>query len=386
MAQELFHALKKRDFCGRESLAIKLDMSKAYDRLEWNFLHNVLISFGFNEGWVAMVMKLVSTVSYKFKVNGVLGNTIFPKRGLREGDPLSPYLFILAANALSHMLSRGLEERRIKGMKLARSAPTLTHLFFADDAVLFAQANGEEDFQIIQILNDYPKASGQRINLMKSGIIFGRFVPIGIRTKIQGILGMQEWDNPGKYLGLLADWGRARSAGLAWIKERVLGKIEGWKENLLHMAGKEVLIKAVLQAIPLYAMPILRFPINLCKSICSEIARFWWSSSGKRRGMHWKSWDKLTRNKMEGGLGFKDFKLMNSAHLAKQAWRAIKNPNALWVQALKAFYYPDTDFIHATRRRNDSWVWASITHGKEVVMKNVVWRVGSGESINIEQD
>lgn len=127
------------------------------------------------------------------------------------------------------------------------------------------------------------------------------------------------WDNPGRYLGLPADWGRSRNSGLAWIKERILAKIEGWKENLLNMAGKEVLIKAVLQAVPAYAMAIISFPKKFCQKICSEIARFWWSSNGRSRGMHWKSWRSLTKNKNEGGMGFKDFNLMNSAHLAKQA-------------------------------------------------------------------
>lgn len=286
IAQEVFHALKKRDKCGKGSLAIKLDMNKAYDHLDWRFIQKVLLAYGFSEGWVNMVMKLISTVSYRFKVNGFLSDKIVPGRGLRQGDPISPYIFILAADVLSHMLSRALGERNISGIQLARTTPTLTHLFFADDAVLFARASEEEAFQLIQILNDYSKAFGQRINTLKSGIIFGKFVPLEGRARIKFILGIQEWDNPGKYLGLPADWGRSRSDGLAWIREWIMNKIEGWKENLLNMAGKEVLIKAVLQAIPAFAMSIIRFPQSFCKGICADIARFWWSSGKVRRGMH----------------------------------------------------------------------------------------------------
>lgn len=152
------------------------------------------------------------------------------------------------------------------------------------------------------------------------------------------------------------------------------------------MAGKEVLIKAVLQAIPSYAMNVIRFPKSFCKGICAEIARFWWSSNGSRRGMHWKSWDLLTKNKNEGGMGFKDFSLMNSAHLAKQAWRVLQNPSALWVQILKALYFPDLTFLQAKRKRKDSLVWASILHGKSVILKFAGWSIGNGEDVSIEHD
>lgn len=101
------------------------------------------------------------------------------------------------------------------------------------------------------------------------------------------------------------------------MKERILSKVEGWKENLLNQAGKEVLIKAVIQAVPSYAMSIVRFPKSFCRSLCSQIARFWWSPYGKQRGIHWKRWEMLTTMKKESGMGFKEFELMNSAFLAK---------------------------------------------------------------------
>lgn len=92
---------------------------------------------------------------------------------------------------------------------------------------------------------------------------------------------MEEWDRPGKYLGLAADWGRSKMHMLKEISEKVIAKTKGWREKFLSQAGKEVLIKAVLQAIPAYSMSILKFPISLCKKITSHLARFWWTGSGK---------------------------------------------------------------------------------------------------------
>lgn len=128
---------------------------------------------------------------------------------------------------------------------------------------------------------------------------------------------MQIWEDPGRYLGLPGDWGRSRNGALQWIRERIFSKLQGWKENILNQAGKEVLIKATIQAIPTYAMSIVRFPKNFCSGICAKIARFWWTGNGRDRDMHWKSWKFLTSSKKSGGMGFKDFNDMNSAHLAK---------------------------------------------------------------------
>lgn len=280
IAHEAFHALKQKSRGERENMAIKLDMSKAYDRVEWSFIEKVLLAYGFDASWVNKVMRLVTTVSYTYKVNGFLSSPIKPQRGLRQGDPLSPFLFILVADVLSLMINKAIKMGELEGFKLARDAPSLTHLMFADDALLFTEANLREVYKMLNILNVYSKNSGQRINVTKSGVIFGKYVEPRIRSNMEQIIHMQHWDNPGKYLGLPVEWGRSKVSGLTWIKERVLAKLEGWKESLLNQVGKEVLIKVVIQAISSYAMSMVRFPKTFCNSLCSMVARFWWTSLG----------------------------------------------------------------------------------------------------------
>ncbi|XP_020987484.1 uncharacterized protein LOC110275634 [Arachis duranensis] len=355
IVQEVYHSLNRKGRDGSENVAIKLDMNKAYDRLEWDFLEKVLKKFGFAEKWVDLVMKCVRSASYRVRVNGELSKKIKPQRGLRQGDPLSPYLLILAAEVFTILMQQAKEKGNITGLKIAPTAPAITHLLFTDDCIIFAKAKEEEIFQIITVLNEYTEASEQIINMNKSGLSFGSQVPIQTRVDIEDILGMKTWDMAGKYLGLPAIWGRSHNKALAWIEEKIMNKLEGWKERLLNQAGKETLIKS-------------------------------WAASGKERDIHWKKWDSITESKSEGGLGFKDLVKQNTAYLAKQAWRAFKNPNAIWVQILKSLYFPDGNFWTATGKKGASWVWRSILHGRELLRKCAKWSIGDGSKVSIWKD
>ena len=130
LSYELIHYLNSKRK-GKEGLAaIRLDISKAYDRVEWVFLQNILIRMGFDRRWVRLIMNCVTSVTYKIKVNGGYTHQILPQRGLRQGDPLSPYLFILCAEGLSAMLQKAEQEGKIEGIKICRGAPRVNHLFF----------------------------------------------------------------------------------------------------------------------------------------------------------------------------------------------------------------------------------------------------------------
>ncbi|KAM1209964.1 hypothetical protein ACFX2J_015428 [Malus domestica] len=139
----------------------------------------------------------------------------------------------------------------------------------------------------------------------------------------------------------------------------MLGKVQGWKQSSLSLAGKEVLIKAVIQAIPSYPMNLFKFPKAVCKDLDSIAARFWWGDSEARRKIHWMSWDQLSRPKCDGGLGFRNFQDFNDALLVKQCWWLIHNPNSLWARTLKARYFPYSSFFDAKlgSRASDTRLW-----------------------------
>ena len=125
-------------------MALKMDMSKAYDRVEWLFLKKILLKMGFQALWVALIMECISAVSYSILVNGESKGIITPSRGLRQGDPLSPFLFLFCAEGLDAILGKSAREGEIEGFSLCRNGPKLTHLFFADDCLIFCRSTLEE--------------------------------------------------------------------------------------------------------------------------------------------------------------------------------------------------------------------------------------------------
>lgn len=131
IAYELTHYLLNKREGKLGYAAIKLDMSKAYDRVEWCFLRAMMTKLGFDDRWIKLIMKCVSTVRYQVKVNGELSEVFVPQRGLRQGDPLSPYLFLLCAEAFSALLKKGERDNLLAGVKVCNNAPSISHLLIA---------------------------------------------------------------------------------------------------------------------------------------------------------------------------------------------------------------------------------------------------------------
>ncbi len=172
VAYEALHHMKNWRGGKEGLLALKLDISKAYDRVEWIFLEHIMRKLGFSNKWIKIVLSCVSTVSYSILINGEPKGRIIPSRGLRQGDPLSPYLFILCAKGLSSLIQAATNENFLHGVVVARGAPKISHLFFADDSLLFCKANIEEVTIIQYLLHLYEKTLGQRVNTDKTCFFF----------------------------------------------------------------------------------------------------------------------------------------------------------------------------------------------------------------------
>ncbi|BBH05612.1 hypothetical protein Prudu_017055 [Prunus dulcis] len=323
---------------GIHEAGLKIDMNKAYDRIERDFLEAVMIKMGFARVWIDLIMNCISTVSFAVIVNGQPGKFFKPTRGLRQGDPLSPYLFLLVSEALSRNLSSAVHNGEIKGVRIARRCLMISHLFLPTTLLLFV-------------------------------------VRAPIRT--QNTISERERRHESNSQCTM-DFGILRSFGLP--------KLHSKFRRSRKKSGKEVLLKAVATAVPAFPMACFRFPEGTCNQINSALASFWWGNNEENAGIHWKSWKKLCLAKKVGVWGFRDLSNFNLALLAKQSWRIILNPQAAWVKILKARYFPTTDFLHATKDSRPSWAWVSLLEGRNAMMKEAPFQIFSGANTNIWND
>ena len=194
--------------------------------------------------------------------------------GIRQRDPLSPFLFLLCTEGLNGLINQASQQGLIKGFSLCRNSPRLTHLLFADDNLLFCRANIEECQRVLDILEVYGRCSGQQINRSKTTIFFSKSTSDDIRSQIKLALRVPEIVQYERYLGLPSLVGRNKKASFNYIKKRVWKQLQGWKEKLLSQARREILIKSVVQVIPTYTMSYFKLPLGLCSEIKSLIRRF----------------------------------------------------------------------------------------------------------------
>ena len=160
----------------------------------------------------------------------------------------------------------------------------------------------------------------------------------------------------------------------------------GWKENFLSIGGREILIKAVAQAILMYTMSCFQLSKGLCDDIEGMMRKFWWGQRGQESRIAWVSWKRLCKSKLRGRMGFRNLQAFNLAMLAKQGWWLLMNPNSLVARVYKAKYFPHGDVLNASLGSKPSYAWRSILQGLEVVKRGSCWRVGNGKLIHIWKD
>jgi hypothetical protein len=367
-------------------MALKLDMSKAYDRVEWSFLEAIMRRLGFAEEWIHLIMMCIKSVSYSVLINGEQCGFFTASRGIRQGDSLSPYLFLLCAEGLSFLLRKAEAEGKITGVAASRSGPKLTHLFFADDSLLFCQANMSHCETVVNILQQYEEASGQQLNKAKTSIFFTKNTAGTMRQQIKNLFQVPEIKSHEKYLGLPSFVGRSKSMAFGVVKGRVWRRMNGWKEKFLSSAGREILLKAVAQSIPTYTMSCFKLPESLCNDLNSMFSNFWWGHHDKARKAHWLQWNKMCKSKVAGGLGFRDIRMFNKALLAKQGWRFMQHQNSLLSRVYKAKYFPHCSFLEAKVRHRPSYAWRSLISARDVLTMGLRWHIGNGSTVRIKED
>ncbi|XP_013718786.2 uncharacterized protein LOC106422541 [Brassica napus] len=285
---------------------------------------------------------------------------------------LSPYIFILCTEVLSELCDKALSDGTLSGVCVSRASPAIDHLLFADDTMFFCKSN--------------TASVRQHINFAKTAITFSARTPPEVKSRVKTALSIEAEGGIGKYLGLPELFGRKKRDIFAAILDRIRQRTLSWTTNFLSGAGKQVLLKAVLAAMPCYAMSCFKLPKSLCKQIQSMLTRFWWDANSTKKKMCWVAWSTLTQPKHAGGLRFRDIEMFNDALLAKIGWRILSKPQSLVARVLLGRYARNSTFMDCPVSASSSHGWKSILAGREILRMSFSWSVGNGESIRVWHD
>ena len=283
--QEAVHSMRRKKGV-KGWMLLKLDLEKAYDRIRWDYLEDTLISAGFPEVWVRWIMCCVSGPEMSLLWNGERTDSFKPLRGLRQGDPLSPYLFVLCMERLCHLIERSIDNKQWKPISLSQGGPKLSHICFADDLILFAEASVMQIRVIRKVLETFCIASGQKISLEKSKIFFSGNVSRDLSKLISEESGIKATKDLGKYLGMPVLHKRINKDTFSELLEKVSSRLSGWKERTLSFAGRMTLTKAVLSSIPVHTMSSIALPQSTITRLDKASRSFLWGSTAEKRKQH----------------------------------------------------------------------------------------------------
>ncbi|KAL2223817.1 UNVERIFIED_CONTAM: hypothetical protein Sindi_2945400 [Sesamum indicum] len=382
LAQELFSRYNQMRLPPR--CALKVDIRKAYDTVEWDFLLAVLQLFGFPPTFTRWIEECVTTTSFSIGLNGKPHGFFAGARGLRQGDPLSPYLFVLVMEAL-HL---GFLQRIDQDMQFTYhwkcESSKVFQMGFADDLLLLCKADLDSIRVFKEGLDWFAELSGLRLNVQKSHLIISRSAQ-NLKDQMLDFLGFQEGHLPMRYLGLPLISSRLTISDCQPLISKIDARINGWEGISLSYAGRVQIIKSVLSALSLYWASAFILPKKVISEIEKRLRTFLWkgtTSSGYAK----VAWKDVCRPMDEGGLGFKDISTLNRALMSKKLCDVIQcDRTSIWVQWLYQDRLRERS-IWTIREHGGSWGWRKILRLRPFLRTIVDYQIGNGDRFSVWQD
>ena len=379
IAQEITHSFALSSWKNK-AFMLKIDLAKAFDRLEWNFIVAALARKGLH----AHFINLVHSCSPTFSV--VISGQPFARfrgdRGVRQGCPLSPYLFVLAINELSIALQEAMAANYFVGITLGPNCPAIHSLLFADDLLVCGKATVQEATRMKQILHDFCIRSGQTPNWSKSGIIFSKHVHPKECQLINQILPVPTIDNNFIHLGHpLILPGKDRTIAYNFVLDKFKSKLTTYKADKLSHAAKLELIKSVFSSIPVYYMSNILFTKKFIAKLTAVIRNFWWTGIREEtnsRSLCLRAGKDICTPKNEGGLGIRNLQAMNQSLILMAAWRIADQPNDFLHAVLKSKYFPDSSIWRPNSNAPKSAFWAFIIKVLPILKAHCFYQITQG--------
>ncbi|XP_028193184.1 uncharacterized protein LOC114378756 [Glycine soja] len=339
IANEVIDEAKRSN---KSCLIFKVDYEKAYDSVSWNFLMYMMRRMGFSPKWIKWIEGCVKSASISVLVNGSPTIEFIPQRGLRQGDPLAPFLFNIAAEGLNGLMRRAVEYNLYKPFLVSANRVPINILQYADDTIFFGEAAKENVEAIKVILRSFELVSGLRINFSK--IYFG-----------------------------------------------VFGVTDQWKQeaaNYLHCSL--LAFPFVYLGIPIGANP--RVPQSVVDKLVKIKCTFLWGGGSDQKKISWIRWEKVCLPKERGGLGIKDINTFNMDLLGKWKWHLLQNQGELWAKVLESRYGGWRGLDDEARAANESTWWRDLKKATQqsyqgrAIHAGFRWKVGVGDRIKFWED
>ncbi|KAJ0734469.1 putative RNA-directed DNA polymerase [Helianthus annuus] len=337
-------------------MLFKVDIDKAYDSINWGFLDSVLHQMNFPRLWRNWIMAVVSSDRASVLVNGSPTQEFACLRGLCQGDPISPFLFVLAMEALTGIMKKVCSVGLFHGLKCTNSGPVLSHLIYADDVVFLGEWSRDNVLNLRQILWGFYLASGLKVNMAKCSI-FGIGVEDGELADIAQLLRCNIGRFPFKFLGLQV--GANMNLCRHWkpVLDTVQSRLSIWKAKTLSFGGWVALIKSVLNSLPNYYFSLYKAPTKVLEMLDHVRRVFFWGGSDEKAKTNWVAWQKVIAPVAYGGLGFGSLRDTNSVMLAKWWWRFKREESGLWRRVVWAIHHNSGawNFIPAKKTLTGPW-------------------------------
>jgi hypothetical protein len=322
----------------KDCMIFKVDFEKAYDSVDWGFLEYMLRRFGFCDVWIGWMRACVFGGSLSVLVNGSPTGEINIQRGLKQGDPLAPFLFLLVAEGFGGAMRRAVEISLFKGFSIRANGPSVSHLQYADDTLCIGDASVDNLWSLKAILRGFELASGLKVNFWKSCLI-GVNVSNEFMESACNFLNCIRGVVPFNYLGLPVGANPRRMSTWLPMVEKIRSKLFSWKNKHISFGGRLVLINSVLNSIPIFYLSFFKLPVQVKKMVVRIQREFLWGGVSGGKKISWLKWKVVCLDKKKGGLGVRDLNLVNKSHLLKWRWRLLNSGDVgVWKDVLVAKY------------------------------------------------
>ncbi|XP_062076005.1 uncharacterized protein LOC133780148 [Humulus lupulus] len=378
--QDLLKEYTRKNISAR--CILKIDLSKAYDTVDWHFVEELLKHLCFPSRFIDWILVCLKGTSYNLLMNGRIQGTFKGEKGLRQGDPMSPLLFVLIMEYLTRLLAHCSGKKGFGFHPMCKQL-RLTNLCFADDLILFCKGNISSVRGIQEAFKKFCDSTGLSANKSKSQIFFGGVKEI-IKVQTLDLVQMDEGSFPLKCLGVHIRPTKWKASDCGVILDKLNKNLNCWASRNLSFAGRAQLIHSVLLGIRNFWMSIFILPYKITAAIDKSCRDFLRGSKGNRSKLHLPSWEKVCLPKKLGGIGFREGKKWNMALMAKFLWATSTKQDCLWVKWINSIYLKEQIIWSVPIKQEMSWYFKKLLRLRQVTDEDSLRQAEKGGNFRIK--